>query len=126
MARLLIDEDLPRSLAPTLRRAGHTADDVRDVGLRGHDDAAILDYARAHAATLVTRDKGFANTLQYPPGTHAGIIVARLPTSLPVLQVNAEILRALTELAGMILHGLLVIVEPGRTRIRHPTNLGGP
>jgi len=36
--RFLVDEDMPRSTARTLREAGYVADDARDVGLRGRTD----------------------------------------------------------------------------------------
>jgi hypothetical protein len=39
MHRFLVDEDMPRSTARVLRGAGYEAEDVRDVGLRGHSDA---------------------------------------------------------------------------------------
>jgi len=124
MERFLVDEDLPRSLAVNLRQAGYVADDVRDVGLRGHDDSAVLAYAQAHDAAPITRDKGFTNTLHYPLGSHAGIVVARFPSGLPVAQVNAALLGALARLQGRSLRGLLIIVALGRTRIRRPTGPG--
>jgi len=45
MLRFLVDEDMPRSTAVALRTAGYTADDVRDVGLRGQRDADIFAHA---------------------------------------------------------------------------------
>jgi len=45
MARFLIDEALPRSIARELRAAGHEADDVRDIGLRGQRDERIFQEA---------------------------------------------------------------------------------
>lgn len=120
MWRFLIDEDMPRSTAVILRQAGYQAEDVRDVGLRGHTDEEIFAYAQAHGATLITADKGFTNILQFPPGTHAGIIVLRVPNELPTDEVNRELLRALADVEGENLHGLLIIVEVGRTRIRRP------
>ena len=68
----------------------------------------------------MTADKGFANVVNFPPGTHAGIVVIRVPNELPTREVNAQLLRALTDLEGQELAGLLVIVEVGRTRIRRP------
>ena len=58
--------------------------------------------------------------LSFPPGTHAGLIVVRVPNELSTQDVNREIMRALTELEGEELGGLLIIVEVGRTRIRRP------
>ena len=91
MWALLVDEDLPRSTVVMLRQAGHTAEDVRDVGLRGHNDDDVFAYAQATQAILVTADKGFANVLSYPPGTHAGLIVVRVPNELPTQDVNREV-----------------------------------
>ena len=39
--KFLVDEDLPRSVAPLIRELGYDADDVRDVGLRGAPDSEI-------------------------------------------------------------------------------------
>lgn len=72
MARFLIDEDLPRSLAQRLRASGVEARDVREVGLRGESDTAILKHAVDHGFALISADLGFSNLLQFPLGTHAG------------------------------------------------------
>ena len=118
MWRFLVDEDMPRSTARALRSAGHAAEDVRDVGLSGQPDEAIFARAQATEAALVTADLGFANVLTFPLGTHADLVVARLPNELPTHAVNAEILRALDDVQGEVLRGALLIVEVGRTRIR--------
>ena len=118
MWRFLVDEDMPRSTAKALRQIGHIAEDVRDVGLRGHSDQEVFDYAQAQGATLVTSDKDFSNILRFPPGTHSGIIVVRVPDELPTSKVNQEVLNALGRLAGEELEGLLIVVEVGRVRIR--------
>lgn len=120
MWAFLVDEDMPRSTAAVLRQAGHAAVDVRDVGLRGRSDDEVFARAQVTGAALITADKGFSNVLSFPPGTHAGLIVVRVPNELPTPQVNREVLRALAELEGEELRGLLVIVEVGRTRIRRP------
>jgi len=44
--RFLIDEDLPRSTGDLLRRYGHEAVDVRDIGIRGAKDSQIATYAQ--------------------------------------------------------------------------------
>ena len=93
MWEFLVDEDLPRSMAVVLRQAGQAAADVRDVGLRGHSDAQVFAHAQMRGAVLVTADKGFANVLSFPPGTHARLIVMRVPNELPPQQVNQVLLR---------------------------------
>lgn len=118
MPRFLVDEDMPRSTAVALRQAGYTAIDVRDVGLRGHSDQDVFAYAQSQGAVLVTADKGFSNLLRYPLGTHAGIVVVRVPDELPTQIVNRELLRALAAVDPADLHGALMIVELGRIRLR--------
>lgn len=117
MWRFLVDEDMPRSTARILREHGYLADDVRDVGLRGQSDAKVFAFAQTQKCVLVTGDKGFANILRYPPGKHAGIIVMRVPNTLPTAELNRALIRALDELADEELAGLLVIVELGRIRV---------
>jgi predicted nuclease of predicted toxin-antitoxin system len=121
MARFLADEDLPRSLVPQLRAAGIAADDVRDVGLRGRSDDEIFEYAVAHGLTLLTADVGFGNILRFRPGTHAGVVVARFPNELPTATLNQAIVATLRTLSEAEIDGSLVVIEPGRIRLRRKT-----
>ena len=89
--RFLIDADLPRATGEALRRAGHDAFDVRDIGLGDAKDHEIAVYAQAHKLCLLTGDFDFADIRNYPP--HSYEVLTRLP-------------------------GRLAIVEPGRVRIR--------
>lgn len=98
MPAFLIDEDMPRSTAPALLDAGYDVADVRDVGLSGRTDHDVFRYAQTANATIISRDLDFANILSFPLGTHHGILVVRLPNEVHPRQVNAEVLRALTEL----------------------------
>ncbi len=118
MWRFFVDEDMPRSTALVLRQAGYWAEDVRDVGLRGHPDADVYAYAQQQNATLISCDKRFSNLLLFPLGTHAGIVVVRIPDEVPVTQMNDELLRALAAFHDDDLAGLLIIIEVGRIRVR--------
>jgi|ERR1700741_1522349 len=59
--RFLVDAQLPPALADWLRRKGHEATAVRDVGLRDATDAAIWERAVKDGATIVTKDEDFAS-----------------------------------------------------------------
>lgn len=121
MAFFLVDEDMPRSTARALRKAGHRAEDVRDVGLRGRSDAEVFDYAQRRGTILVTQDREFANLIKFPLGSHRGIIVLRVPNEFSTSRVNRELLGALAELQDRDLTENLLIVQPGRFRLRrHP------
>lgn len=121
MARFLADEDLPRSLVPHLRAAGIAADDVRDAGLRGKSDDEVFEYAVSHGLTLLTADVEFGNILRFPPGAHPGIVVARFPSELPTASLNQAILDALRGLSDADIVGSLIVIEPGRIRLRRET-----
>ena len=88
------------------------------LGYVGKEDSAVFAYAQSHQQTLITEDMGFSNIFQFRLGTHAGIIVCRFPNLLPTTQVHQEILVGLATLAGQSLAGILIIMEPGRVRVR--------
>ena len=73
-----LDENMPADLAAMLQKEGHDVADVAGEGLAGEDDLPVLRAAAKEDRILVTFDLDFADIRQYPPGTHAGIIVFRL------------------------------------------------
>lgn len=118
MGRYLVDEDMPRSLARSLRDAGLDVEDVRDVGLRGCPDEEVQGYAVRESRAVVTADVGFGNILRFPLGDHAGIVVARFPNELPVRDLNAALVDAILQLTDDDLVGNVVTITPSRIRIR--------
>jgi predicted nuclease of predicted toxin-antitoxin system len=121
VARFLIDEDLPRSLARELREAGIDAVDGRDVGLRGRPDREVFAFAVSEGRALLTGDLGFGNVLAFPASSHHGIVVARFPSQMPVRTLNDAILGAIRTLTDDEIEQAVVIVEPGRIRLRSPS-----
>ncbi|MFQ5792001.1 MAG: DUF5615 family PIN-like protein [Acidobacteriota bacterium] len=121
MAEFLIDEDLPRSLSHLLRASGLAAEDVRDLGLKGRTDREVFEYAVSHSCTLLSADLGFANLQRFPLGTHPGIVIARFPNEMSTRFLNDAILRALQDLTDEDIRGNLVVMQPGRIRLRRKT-----
>jgi len=115
---LLIDENMPRSLAPRLRAAGFQVEDVRDLGLRGAPDGEIFELARSRGWVLLTGDLGFGARLRAQPNS-PGLVIARLPNEWPVQAINELIERSLSSLPEHV-PGSLVVIEPERIRIRTP------
>lgn len=115
--RFLVDENLPRLLTARLMAAGYSVEDARDVGLRSRPDPVVFAYAQAHSQTIITLDKGIGSIVQYPK-PHAGIIAARLPGRLSLAQKVDIILAGLVSLTGQNLNDTVVVIEPGRVRIR--------
>jgi predicted nuclease of predicted toxin-antitoxin system len=118
MPRFLVDEDLPRSLARILQEAGFEAQDVRDVGLRGRNDDAVLDHARKNKQVLLTGDLGFGNLLRFPLGSHEGIFIVHYPNQVSNALITDTIIANLRALAEDEIRGGLAILEPGKLRLR--------
>lgn len=113
----LVDENLPRLLAPQLRSASYQDEDVRAVGLGTHPDADVWRYAQAHAQTLITQDNDFADIRAYPT-PHAGIVIADLSDQLSTAMKMQLILDGLASLAGQSLANAVITISPGRVRVR--------
>lgn len=124
MPSFLVDEDLPRSLAPRLRAANVGAEDVRDVGLRGAPDVTVFAHALDQGFVLLTGDLGFANILRFPLGSHHGIVVVRFPNEMSVDALNETVVRTVSSLSDSDVRGNLLIVEPGRVRFRRASRSG--
>ncbi len=105
-------------MAPLLRTEGLEVEDVRDVGLRGKSDETIFEYAQANGLVILTEDLGFGNLLRFPLHTHHGIMVARFPNEVSSQVLNSAILTALRDMSPEEIKSRLVIVEPGRVRLR--------
>jgi predicted nuclease of predicted toxin-antitoxin system len=73
-----LDENMPRVAATRLREDGHDVTTVLDESLGGEDDPPVLKAATDEGRILMTFDLDFADVRQYPPGSHAGIVVFRL------------------------------------------------
>jgi predicted nuclease of predicted toxin-antitoxin system len=110
-----VDENMPADLAGYLRQAGHDVVNVVEEGLGGEDDPPVLRAATKEGRLFLTFDLDFADIRNYPPGSHAGIVVFRLQDQLwktlegPIKRLLAG--DTLNRLAG----GLAIVDE---TRVR--------
>jgi len=77
--KLKLDENLPARLGAALRVLGYDADSVLDESLGGESDATVWNAAQAERRFLVTQDLDFSDLRKFQPGTHAGILLVRLP-----------------------------------------------
>lgn len=118
MSRFLVDEDLPKSLAPMLVTLGFEAVDCRSVGLGSKRDPQVLRYAVANGMALITRDTGFGNLLACPLETHKGIVLVRFPNEVTTEGLNQAIAESLRVITDEDLTATLVVLDPGGLRIR--------
>jgi len=118
MPKFLVDEDMPRSTALILRDKGYDVMDVRDCGLRGKGDKEVFAFAQQNGAVLITGDMGFSNITHFRIGSHAGIVIAHYPNEMSPAEINKQIIEAFDHLTESDFKGNLIILDPGKIRIR--------
>ena len=70
---------MPLSLSEVFTESGFETEHAKTSGLRGATDKEIAKYALKQKKILVTKDLEFGSLLLYPPGSHYGLIVIRVP-----------------------------------------------
>lgn len=115
--KFLLDENISPKTADFLRELGHDVMHLRDINLKGATDEKVISYAIKHGLILITIDRGFGNILDYPPGSHPGIIRLKL-RYMPSKIVNSILKKFLKELNTQDICGNLAIVEKNRYRLR--------
>jgi hypothetical protein len=81
--RLLLNENLPGSLARRLREEGHDVVAVKET-MRGADDLSVLARALAEARLLLTQDKDFGElVVRHGLPAECGILLFRLTGAGP-------------------------------------------
>jgi predicted nuclease of predicted toxin-antitoxin system len=116
-----LDENMPADLATLLQDYGHDAADVFAEGLAGASDPPVLSAAAREGRVLLTFDLDFADVRNYPPGTHAGIVVFRLHDQR--WQAMEGLVKRL--LAQKTLEGIaqgLAVVDESRVRLKRGKN----
>jgi predicted nuclease of predicted toxin-antitoxin system len=115
--RVKLGENLGRSHAELLRRAGHHVDRLTAEGLSGAADEAVWAHVCAEGRFFITLDLDFSDARRFPPGTHPGILLLRPHTRgrQAVLDVLARVLEE-WPLEG--LQGCLAVADNAHTRVR--------
>ena len=117
--KIKLDENLPASLAETLRQAGHDTDTVPGEGLTGQPDPVVWQAAQKSGRLLITQDLDFSDIHQYRPGTHHGILLIRLaePSCSQLLMCISRLIQT-EDLESW--SGCFVVATERKVRIRHP------
>lgn len=114
----IIDEDLPRIIDKVLEELGWQVKDVRDIGFRAKSDEEIISFAKESKAVLFTSDWGFGNILKFPPHDYYGIVILDFPNEVSTTFMAKETKEALSKIPLEDFKGNLIIIEPGKIRIR--------
>jgi predicted nuclease of predicted toxin-antitoxin system len=111
-----LDENVPDSVATTLRDAGHDVALARDEQLVGADDERVLSVATAEGRVLITLDLDFTDIRRHPPQATPGIVVFRLHAqTITAMRLAATACGALMQREPIA--GRLWILDESRLRI---------
>lgn len=121
--RLLLDENIPPRVALELVRSNYDVVHVKGAGMGGCTDSEVKEFALKESRCIVTLDSDFADIRNYPPGSHAGIIVLKLRYAS-----SENVTRVLLGLLPRLLHisiekGVLVSTNGESYRLRLPENM---
>jgi predicted nuclease of predicted toxin-antitoxin system len=112
--RFLLDENIPRDCATTLRARLHDVLYVPDTKLRTASDQRLIALCNSDDRFMVTRDIG----LSVPARTlRTGIVLIRAPFNAIANEVNDLLLEALPDLTEETLRGQIAVISPGRLRL---------
>jgi predicted nuclease of predicted toxin-antitoxin system len=113
--RFLADENISRLVIERLRAAGF---DVTSVAATnpGASDSHVLALARAEGRILITEDRDFGElVIRQRLGVHGVVLLELDRVSNPA---EADLVTAVFTANAGKLAGNLVVIEPGRVRIR--------
>jgi predicted nuclease of predicted toxin-antitoxin system len=114
---ILLDHCVPRRYLHLLHGWGYAAEPIGAHIALDSPDADVIALANQLDAVLLTTDLDFANILDYPPQQYGGIVILRYRLEHEA-ELDAALKAALDDLYRDRLRGALVIVAPGRYRIR--------
>jgi predicted nuclease of predicted toxin-antitoxin system len=117
MTRLVLDQGLPRRAAADLRARAWSVEHTGEVGLAAATDEAILDYAAAREAAVVTLDSDFARLLALSQRSSPSLIHIRIPRVTREQLVNL-LLTLVPAVQGDVSSGAIVSVNERGARVR--------
>lgn len=117
--QFLLDADLSPRLATTIGEYGHEAIHVDALLPPRTPDHLVAEIALQIGRCLITGDFDFADLREFEPRDYLGIVVLTLPRNAGSAYIEALLRELLDRLPTLgDLRGKLLIIEPGRIRIR--------
>ena len=116
--RFLIDEDCPLSLEKLLNSKGFDTIHVKTSGLSGTKDPELFKIAQQEQRIIISRDLGWANIKNYPPNSHCGLVILRLPFEAIAVEICQVLEQFIDRVDISEIACATVIVDKNKFRIR--------
>jgi predicted nuclease of predicted toxin-antitoxin system len=116
--RLLVDQNIAARVADLLRRAGHDAVHVSELGLQRAEDDEILRVALAGDRVIVSEDTDFGALLARAGVRAPSFVLIRSAAPMTPDAQAFLLVAALQRLVDELDTGCIAVVERARVRVR--------
>lgn len=115
--RVLVDMNLSPRWVSVLMGAGIEAVHWSTLGARNATDAEIMAFARTNEYVVLTHDLDFSAILAATQGRGPSVVQIRAENVNPDV-IGVTVIAALRRMAAELAEGVLLTVDPNRTRLR--------
>ena len=115
--RFLLDENIPPSLAVLLKKIGHEARHVVEIGYTSTPDFKISAFAAQSGEIILTHDTDFGTILALSGDNKPSVILFRLQATNNLTYINL-LEKHLSAFEDNLLEGALVVIDEEKIRVR--------
>ena len=115
--KLLVDMNLSPRWVGVLTDAGIEATHWSTLGAKNAPDSEIMAYANANDYVVLTHDLDFSAILAATHGEKPSVVQIRADDVSPDV-IAKQVIHALRQMAAELDEGVLLTVDPSRTRVR--------
>jgi predicted nuclease of predicted toxin-antitoxin system len=117
--RIKLDENIAGSAAARLTVLGHDVHTVIEEQLSGRIDSEVWAAAQLEERFLITQDLDFSDRRRFAAGSHAGVLLVRLPDS-EQWRITDYLVAWLSTPDASTWERCFVVATPNKVRVRRP------